>query len=169
MHFAQRKIVEFEAQGGRDVRVTLLFVRQHDVHAQRGLACFVGAAVGRFHDARAATGADVQAVFARLACAVLGHHAAKSAGFFVVHGVAQGALGFLDARRRTFRLGLGHLLTRLGFIDKTCAAIDHDGVFNALGRLLYVGLEHFQLKANATRFSAEQKFGVSESQPIGVG
>ena len=35
--------------------------------------------------------------------------------------------------------------------------------------LRQVGLEHFQLKADAARFAAQQEFGVGKGQAVGVG
>ncbi|MNL83427.1 hypothetical protein D3C87_2110730 [compost metagenome] len=62
MHFAQGKVVELEAQLGRDETVAVLLMRQGDVHADVGHAHIMGAAVGGFHDAGAAAGADVEAL-----------------------------------------------------------------------------------------------------------
>jgi hypothetical protein len=62
VHLAQREVVELEAQRAATRRGWPLLVRQGDVQAHRGRPHVVGAAVGGFHDAGAAAGADVDAV-----------------------------------------------------------------------------------------------------------
>ncbi len=56
----------------------------------------------------------------------------------------------------------------LGFVHAR-AAKHHDGVFNAQIALGQVGLEHFQLEADAARLAAQQEFGVGKGQAVGVG
>ena len=58
MHFSQRKVVELEAEFGRDVGVGRLLVGQSDVQTHTDATGFLRTTVGCLHDARAATRAD---------------------------------------------------------------------------------------------------------------
>ena len=58
MKLSQREIAELEAKLRSDIRVGLLFVGQLDVAADGEAVGLHGAAVGRFHDSRAAAGHD---------------------------------------------------------------------------------------------------------------
>ena len=62
----QREVLELEAEIGRDEGVGLLLGGELDVEADRLAADVEGAAVGRFHDPRAASGDDheITGVFA---------------------------------------------------------------------------------------------------------
>ena len=55
---AHEEVVELERELARDIGIRLLLVRQHDVESDRPAAGIRGAAIGRLHDAAAATGAD---------------------------------------------------------------------------------------------------------------
>jgi hypothetical protein len=83
---AHEEVVELEAQLGRDVRVGKLLERQADIQAD-GLASGIGrAAIGRFHNARPAAGADHEAVRAVLGelRGPLGDHAGQRARIAVI-------------------------------------------------------------------------------------
>ena len=58
MHFAHREVMEAESELRRRIGIGLLLTRQRDIVADRGGANVMGAAIGRFHDARAATGGN---------------------------------------------------------------------------------------------------------------
>ena len=142
-------------------------MRQDDVQPHRFAARFHGAAIGRFHDARAAARADKQALVFVADQAVLGDDAAKAPCFFVIVGVPQGLLGLGNGAAVTRLHGLSVQL--LGFFHafKAGAAIDHDGAVYAMLMLHQVGLEHFQLNTDATRFGAREKFAIGKSGAVG--
>ncbi len=84
-------------------------------------------------------------------------------------GVAHHRLGFgqvlrMAALLRYLKLGLGG-----GPVNKAGAAKDDHRVFNTGFGLGQIRLEHFQLKANAPGFAAQQKFGVGKSQSMSLG
>ena len=78
-------------------------------------------------------------------------------------------MSFCDGLRLS--AGIGRLQLRLGCgpVDEACAAKDHQGVLDICLYLRQIGLEHFQLKADAPCFSAQQKFGVSKGQTVCFG
>src|SRR5674476_1599758 len=88
VHLAQRKIMKLEIQAGCDVGVGVLLARQGNVQTHALGAHLVCAAVGRFHDAGAATGGNEQALRALLVRAVAGHKPGKQARLVVVMGAS---------------------------------------------------------------------------------
>ena len=156
-------------QRRRHIRVDRLLVGQGDVQAQVGRAQLERSPVGRFHHAGPATGANKELVVFGLVCAVLSDQAGKLAGLLVPDRVAHVALSPRLAVRVPVFLSHRQTLGRHFRRHKACAAKHHDGVCNALAREFEFGLEHFQLKPNAARFRAQQKFGVGKGQSGGVG
>ena len=168
MHFAGREVVELEAQRRRHIGVGALFMGQGDVQPGGEGAHLVRPPVGRFHDARAAAGADEEALALGLAGAVAGDQAGKQAGVFIVFGISQVPLRDSNLCRVCAQYGSVHCsLCAFGRRKARAAENDHR-VFYPLGRLVKVRLEHLQLDADATGLPAEQKFGVGESQAVGV-
>ena len=60
------------------------------------------------------------------------------------------------------------LLARLLHIDKARAAVDNHRVLDAALDLGQIGLEHFQLHADATRFTAEHELRIGECKAVGL-
>ncbi len=87
--------MEVEAQLGADVGIRKLFVRQLDGQADGFAAGLVRAAIGRFHDAGTASGADNKpaGLGTERQCPG-GDLVRKQAGFFVVARHFQRAFGF---------------------------------------------------------------------------
>ena len=98
-----------------------------------------------------------------------GNNAAKRASLLVVVGVAQMAFGQCDGRRVVVLERLLHGALGVVHGAEACATKNDDGVLNTLLVLRQFGLEHFQLHADAPRFSAQQEFGVGKGQSVGVG
>ena len=169
VHLAQREVVELEVQLRADVRVRRLLVRQRNVETHGHRATIACAAVRCFHDAGAATSADGERLGRLTPLAVVGHEAAEQARLFVVARIAHVTLRDACHLRVVEPLGVGQGNPRVLGRQEARAAIDDDGVFDAQALLLQIGLEHFELKANATRFAAQQEFGIGEREPVCVG
>src|ERR1017187_5941389 len=147
---AHEEVVELKIKVGRDVGDGNLLEGQVDVEADSLAARFVGAAVGRFHDARPAAGAHHKTV-ARLADGLspLGNHEGQLARVFVIARVSKIGLGAANPL-----LGLGSVTDgcpqllqrglRLFLAAEAGGAEEDDGVLNALAaefrqRLLILG------------------------------
>ena len=72
-------------------------MRQGNVQSHVGGAGIMGAPVGCFHDARAATSAHIEAIDGILLLAVLGNQSCELACQIVVACIAHGAFGQCDA------------------------------------------------------------------------
>ena len=161
--------MELEAQVRRHIGVGRLLVRQRDVQRHRGCAHVVGTARGGFHDAGAAARADVKAFARREAQAVGRHQPGKLARQFVVTGISHAPFGLrhgpgIAAGPRGGQRGLGSFG---GW--KACAAEYDDGVLDTRLGLVQVGLEHFELDAQAARLAPQKELGIGKGQPVGVG
>jgi hypothetical protein len=88
MHFAQRKVMELEAQLRRDIRVGVLLVRQGNVQGHRRCTRFFGTPIGGFHDAGATACANEQSLIFGQICARLGYQVRKDPGIFIMVCIA---------------------------------------------------------------------------------
>ena len=93
----------------------------------------------------------------------------EGAGLVVVARVADQGFGLLHRLRIVARTGLRQQGLRLLGVAEAGAAEHHHRVLDAERLLGDVGLEHFQLQADAPRLAPEQEFGVVEGQAVGVG
>ena len=168
VHLAQGEVVELEAQLGRHIGVGLLLVRQHDVQRHRRLACIVRTAVGCFHDARAAAGADVELLVYRQAGTVVRDDAGKFARLFVPGCIAQGPPGLLQCQCIIRSLRLCQLGLRDFLADKAGAAKHHHRVFDACLHLGEVRFLQLQLHADAACLAAQQKLRIGKRQPVSL-
>ena len=90
--------MELEVERRRDVGIRILLKGQIDVEADGLSARFVGAEVGRFHDAGAAAGGDDKAMaLGGDLRRPFGEHVGEPAGVFVVASHIDGGLGALHA------------------------------------------------------------------------
>ena len=160
--------MELEAQLRRDVGVAMLLVWQVDVETHIGCTRIMRAAIGGFHDAGATARADVKALTGFLLHAFGRHDAGERTRGFIALGVAQTTLSQGYALGIATGSGLCELLLRLIHVHEAGAAIDHDSVLYAALDLGQVGLEHFQLHADATGFAAEHEFRVGEGEAVGL-
>ena len=91
--------MELQIQLGRDVRIMFLFEGEGDAEADGTSSGFVRAAVGGFHDARSAPGADKEALPLGKRERPLGHLEGEFAAGFVISGTAQVDFGDAHAMR----------------------------------------------------------------------
>src|SRR5690606_21244809 len=150
---------ELEAQFLRGVDVEVLFERKTDAERDRFSAGFVGAAIGRFHDAGAASGADVK-TFARGADAVerpFGEVVGKACGrivivggsfqpggvgelFFLFAGSAFGVADFVFDSGQSFGGAVGR--------GNAGRAVKHDGVVDGVLAKSHARFRQFALNSD---------------------
>jgi hypothetical protein len=166
MHLAQREIVELERQVRSDVRIGCLLVRQDDVETDRFRPGIRRAPVGRFHDRRAAPGADDELPLALLDDAHLADQTRQLVGFGVVLGLLRQPLDdqpFLDRKVLGSLQRDGHRLRRG---DARRAVHDQHRADAGLVQQ-HFRLQQLELEAHRPQFLAQQEVGVPERQAIG--
>ena len=110
-----------------------------------------------------------EAVGGALVFAVVGHQLGELAGQVVVARVAHRQARAAHAFGVAAGFSVGQLSGCLVGRHEARAAINHHSVFNALLGLAQVGLEHFELKADAPGLAAEHEFGVGKGHAVGIG
>ena len=156
--------MELKAQRRGDILVRRLFVRQHDIEPDRLLSGIGCAAVGRFHDRRAATGADYEIALAVGGQAAGAGQTRQFAGFVIIFGLLLQSLRdparFVVNRRLDQRIGLA----RLRYAGRSV----HDQRRADAGFVeQHLRLEQLQLEADRAQLFPKQELGVLKGEPIG--
>ena len=164
VHLAQREIVKLEAQLRRDIGVGQLLVRQHDVEPDAGRTDIVGAAVGRFHEARPAARADHELLLAVLVAAAI----ARQPGQLPRH-VVQPRLGLQPLGDRQLLVVGRRLDQRVGHVGRghPRRPVEHEGRGDVRFAEQQLGLQQLELEADRPQILAQQELAVLERQLVG--